>query len=158
MCSVKKINIKHLLISLAISLGVGMLSGLLTMGAMDSFEKIIKPSLTPPGIVFPFVWAVLYILMGISAYIIYESDSPNKKKALTIYAIQLAANFVWPLLFFNAQAYLASFLLILFLWLAIILMISNFYKINKCAAYLQIPYLLWVTFAAYLNFAIFLLN
>lgn len=158
MPSVHKINLKHLAISLAISLGVGILSGISTMGSMENFEKISKPPLTPPGIVFPIVWFILFTLMGISSYIIYESDSPNSKNALTVYGIQLVVNFIWPLLFFNMQAYLFSFIWILLLWILIIIMIVQFYKISKPAALLQIPYLLWVTFATYLNFGVFLLN
>lgn len=158
MPSVHKINLKHLAISLAISLGVGILSGISTMGSMENFEKISKPPLTPPGIVFPIVWFILFTLMGISSYIIYESDSQNSKNALTVYGIQLVVNFIWPLLFFNMQAYLFSFIWILLLWILIIIMIVQFYKISKPAALLQIPYLLWVTFATYLNFGVFLLN
>ncbi|MEE1319895.1 MAG: TspO/MBR family protein [Ruminococcus sp.] len=158
MLSVHKLNLKHLAISLAISLGTGILAGLLTMGSMENFEKIAKPPLTPPSILFPIVWFILFTLMGISSYIIYESDSPYRKNALTIYGIQLVVNFIWPLLFFNLQAYLFSFIWIMLLWVLIIVMIVEFYKVSKPAALLQIPYLLWVTFAAYLNFGVFLLN
>ena len=158
MPSVHRINLKHLATSLAISLGTGILSGILTMGSMESFDQISKPTLTPPGIVFPIVWFILYTLMGISSYIIYESDSPYRKSALTVYAIQLVVNFIWPLLFFNLQAYLFSFIWILLLWILIIGMIVQFYKVSKPAALLQIPYLLWVTFAAYLNLGVYLLN
>ncbi|MEE0913781.1 MAG: TspO/MBR family protein [Ruminococcus sp.] len=158
MLSVHRLNLKHFVTSLAISLGTGILSGILTMGAMESFEKAVKPPLTPPSFLFPIVWFILFALMGISAYIVYESDSPYRKSALTIYIIQLAVNFIWPLLFFNMQAYLFSFIWILLLWVLIIIMIAQFYKVSKPAALLQIPYLLWVTFAAYLNFGVYLLN
>ncbi len=158
MSTVHKINVKHLAISLAISIGTGILSGLLSMGAMENFEKTVKPPLTPPGFLFPIVWFILFTLMGISSYIIYESSAENRNRALTIYGIQLAVNFIWPLLFFNLEAYFISFIWILLLWVLIILMIIEFSKISKAAAWLQVPYLLWVTFAAYLNFGIFLLN
>ena len=158
MSSVHKINYKHLIISLAISLGIGLLSGLFTMMGMENFEKANKPFLTPPDYIFPIVWTILFILMGISAYIIFRSDSLQKSNALIIYGIQLLVNFFWPIFFFNMSAYLFSFIWIILLWLLIILMIKMFYPISKTAAFLQIPYLLWVTFAAYLNFGIFLLN
>ncbi len=158
MLSVHKINLKNLIISLAISLGTGILSGFLSMGGMDSFDQAIKPPLTPPDIVFPIVWTILFTLMGISSYIIWESDSPNRKNALIIYGVQLVVNFIWPILFFNFQAYTISFIWIIILWLLIIAMIVSFYQISKPAALLQIPYLLWVTFAAYLNLGVAILN
>ena len=158
MSSVHKINYKQLIISLAMSLGIGLLSGLFTMMCMESFEKANKPFLTPPDYIFPIVWTILFILMGISAYIIFRSDSLQKNNALIVYGIQLLVNFFWPIFFFNMSAYLFSFIWIILLWLLIILMIKMFYPISKTAALLQIPYLLWVTFAAYLNFGIFILN
>ena len=158
MSAIHKINIKHLAISLAISLGTGILAGLLTMGSMEQFEEISKPPLSPPGIVFPIVWFILYTLMGISSYIIYESQGENRTKALAVYAIQLVVNFIWPILFFNLDAYLLSFIWIMILWVLIIIMLIEFRKISKTAFWLQIPYLIWVTFAAYLNFGVFLLN
>ncbi len=158
MSGVHRINIKHLAVSLAISLGVGALSGLLSMGGMKKFESVAKPPLTPPDVVFPIVWTILFALMGISAYLIYEENPRILSGALTVYAIQLAVNFIWPLFFFNLQMYLVAFLIIIALWLLIIVMIKRFYAVNKTAALLQIPYLLWVTFAAYLNFGVYLLN
>lgn len=158
MSSVHKINLKQLAISLAVSLGTGFLSGIVTMLGMESFKKSNKPPLTPPDFIFPIVWTLLFILMGISAYIIYRSDKQGKSKALIVYGIQLLVNFFWPIFFFNFSAYLFSFIWILLLWLLIILMIKLFYPISKTAALLQIPYLLWITFAAYLNFGVYLMN
>lgn len=158
MSGIHRINFKHLAISLAISLGVGALSGLLTMGGMKKFESVAKPPLTPPDVVFPIVWTILFILMGISAYLVYEENPRIFSGALAVYAIQLAVNFVWPLVFFNLQFFLLAFFIIIALWLLIIVMIKQFYGVNKTAALLQIPYLLWVTFAAYLNFGVYLLN
>ena len=158
MSSVHKINLKQFAISLAVSLGTGFLSGLVTMLGMENFKKANKPPLTPPDFVFPIVWTLLFILMGISAYMIYRSDKQGKTKALIVYGIQLLVNFFWPIFFFNFSAYLFSFIWILLLWLLIILMIKLFYPICKTAALLQIPYLLWVIFAAYLNFGVYLLN
>lgn len=158
MSSVCKINIKKLAKCLGISLGVGALSALFTMFGMDSFEKAVKPPLTPPSFLFPIVWTILFILMGISSYIVCNSDSENRTTALSVYGIQLAVNFFWPIFFFNLEAYLFSFIWIILLWILIIVMIVQFNKVSKVAALLQIPYLLWVTFAAYLNFGIYLLN
>ena len=158
MSSVCKINIKKLAKCLGISLGVGALSALFTMFGMDSFEKAVKPPLTPPSFLFPIVWTILFILMGISSYIVCNSDSENRTTALSVYGIQLAVNFFWPIFFFNLEAYLFSFIWIILLWILIIVMIVQFNEVSKVAALLQIPYLLWVTFAAYLNFGIYLLN
>lgn len=149
---------KPLLISLIISLGVGALAGFLTMANVDLYKNLELPPLSPPAAVFPIVWTVLYLLMGISAYMIYTSNAEGRSTALKIYAAQLIVNFFWSLLFFNSEDYLFSFLWLSLLWILIILMIVSFYRVNKCAAYLQIPYLLWVTFAGYLNLGIYSLN
>lgn len=158
MSGVHKIDIKSLAKCLGISLGVGALSAIFTMFGTDSFEKAVKPPLTPPSFLFPIVWTILFILMGISSYIISRSDSEHSTTALLVYGIQLVVNFFWPVFFFNLQAYFFSFLWIILLWVLIIVMIAKFYKVSKVAAWLQIPYLLWVTFATYLNFGIYLLN
>ena len=149
---------KSLIISLLISLGVGGLSALLTMGSMDIYKYLDKPPLAPPSILFPIVWTILFILMGISSYLIYESDSKNKQKALLIYGIQLLVNFTWPIFFFVLNYRLIALFIIITLLILIIIMIIKFYNINKLAAYLQIPYLLWVAFATYLNFGFYILN
>lgn len=154
-------KIKPYVISVAIALGTGALAALFTRGNMDIYERIQKPPLAPPGILFPIVWTILYTLMGISSAIIYakgREEGIPVHDALKTYALQLAVNFFWSILFFNAEAFFLSFLWIILLWLLIIKMIREFRKIDTVAAYLQVPYLLWVTFAAYLNFAIFLLN
>lgn len=151
-------NLKTLLISILIPVGVGVLSAFLTRNSMDVYEKLIQPPLAPPSWVFPVVWSILFILMGISSYIIYRSDSIYRKSALKIYAIQLAVNFFWTIIFFNLEMYLFAFLWLLLLLVLIILMIFSFSKVSKIAAYLQIPYLLWVSFAGYLNLGIYLLN
>lgn len=137
---------------------VGFLSSLLTFNSMNLFNIINKSLLTPPAYIFPIVWTILYILMGISAAIIYESRSCEKKDALLVYGIQLFVNFFWSLLFFNLQAYLFAFFWLLLLLGLIIVMTIKFYQINETAAYLQISYLLWVAFAGYLNFMVYILN
>ncbi len=137
---------------------VGALAGILTHNSMEAYDALTKPPLTPPGIVFPIVWGVLFLLMGIGAARIYLSDKPGWKQALIIFGAQLAVNFLWSLLFFNLQARGFSFIWLIGLWILIILMIVSFWKIDRPAALLQIPYLLWVTFAGYLNCAIWILN
>lgn len=151
-------NVTALIVSILISVGVGAAAALLSRNSMDVYQNLVQPPLSPPGWLFPVVWTILYILMGISAYLIYVSDSPYKNSALKIYAAQLAVNFLWTIIFFNLEMYLFAFLWLLLLLVLIILMIRSFAKISKTAAYLQLPYLLWVIFAGYLNLGIYLLN
>lgn len=151
-------NVKALIVSILISVGVGAAAALFSGNSMDVYQNLVQPPLSPPGWLFPVVWTILYILMGISAYLIYVSDSPYKNPALKIYAAQLAVNFLWTIIFFNLEMYLFAFLWLLLLLVLIILMIRSFAKISKTAAYLQLPYLLWVIFAGYLNLGIYLLN
>lgn len=152
------IKLKPLVISLIIPLGTGGLAGFFTMNSMEVYKNLNQPNLAPPSFVFPIVWTILYILMGISSYLIYQSDSSTKSKSLILYSIQLIFNFIWPIIFFNGGIYLFSLVWLVILWVLVLLMIISFYKINKTAAYLQIPYLLWLTFAAYLNLSIYILN
>ncbi len=152
---------KPYLIGILIPVAVGGLSALLTAGNMDLYKEINKPPLAPPGLVFPIAWTVLYILMGIGSVLIYRSTakgSAEKNGALLVYGLQLVVNFFWSILFFNVKAYLFSFLWLILLWILILCMIVKFMKIHRPAGLLQIPYLLWVTFAGYLNLAIYLLN
>lgn len=154
-------KIKPYVFSIAIALGVGGLSSLLTKDNMQIYEQINKPALAPPMILFPIVWGILFVLMGISSAIVYEkreTDKEASQEALKVYALQLAVNFFWTIIFFNMQAYLFAFIWLIVLWVLIILMINKFKKISPTAAYLQIPYLLWVTFAGYLTLMIYLLN
>lgn len=154
-------KIKPYVISVVIALAVGVLSALLTKNNMDVYEQINRPTLAPPMIVFPIVWSVLFILMGIGGAIVYTNrhkDFDTASTGLKIYAFQLAVNFFWSIIFFNLQAYLFAFIWLVVLWVLILLMIIQFYKISPIASYLQIPYLLWVTFAGYLTFMIYLLN
>ena len=155
-----KIKWKPLIISVAIPLLVGGISALLTRNSMQTFDEISKPPLSPPGWLFPVVWTILYTLMGIASYLVLTAKVPmgDKKLPLIIYAAQLAVNFFWSIFFFNFELYLFSFIWLVLLWLLIIATIVLFYRISKPAALLLVPYLLWVTFAGYLNFAIYLLN
>ena len=129
------------------------------MNGMESFNMVNKPPLSPPSPLFPIVWSILYVLMGVASYIIATSDKTYRaKSALAVYEIQLAFNFLWSIIFFNLGAYWFAFLWLLILWVLIIITTVLFYKISKTAGFLMIPYLLWVTFAAYLNFAIAIIN
>ena len=154
-----KINYKKLIVCIAIPLIVGGLSALFTMKSMEDFKALNKPPLSPPGWLFPVVWTVLYILMGIASYIVCTSNKPARSKtALTVYGIQLAFNFLWSIIFFSVKAYLFAFIWLVILLALIIINAVLFYRIDKKAGYLLIPYILWVTFAGYLNLAIYLLN
>ena len=153
-----KIKFKPLIISILIALAVGGLSGFISMGSMDTYENLQRPALSPPSWVFPVVWTILFILMGIASYIVYMSNSDIKEKALKVYAIQLAVNFIWPLIFFNGQKYFLGFVWLLFLIVLIVETILLFKEVNKKESILLIPYLLWTIFAGYLNISIYLLN
>ena len=114
--------------------------------------------MSPPDWLFPVVWTFLYIIMGISSYLVYEKDKSEAKQPLAVYAIQLAMNFMWPIFFFLLNAYLFSFIWLIVLWSLAITMTVMFYRVSKLAGLLLIPYILWLTFAAYLNLSVFLLN
>ena len=155
-----KINKKLLVICLVVPLAVGGIAALLTGGGMDAFESLSKPPLSPPGWLFPLVWTILYILMGFASYLVLVSgaDRLDIPYAMLLYAVQLAFNFLWPLFFFGLSAYLFAFVWLLVFWLLIIAAVIFFFRISRVAGYLLIPYILWVTFAGYLNFGIYLLN
>ena len=146
--------------SIAIPLAVGGLASFLSGGGMETFAAVNKPPLSPPGWLFPVVWTILYILMGVSSYLVSVSDGnpQEREKALALYGYQLVVNFLWPIFFFDFQWYLFSFFWLLLLWVLVFLMIRSFAKVSKTAAYLNIPYLLWLTFAGYLNLGIWWLN
>ena len=151
---------KALIICLLIPLAVGGLAAWLTMDSMAQFAALAQPPLSPPGWVFPVVWTILYLLMGWASFLIWKSGAPQtaKRRALGLYGVQLAVNFVWPLLFFRAGLY--GFALI---WLVILLVLVAetmlaFGRIDRRAAWLLAPYLLWLLFAAYLNAGVWLLN
>lgn len=152
-----KIQWKKLILCIALPLAVGGLSAFLTRGGMEIFRSLNKPALSPPGWLFPVVWTVLYILMGIAPYLVLTSGKQNRP-ALTVYAIQLAFNFFWSVFFFNLEAYLFSFIWLAILWALILATMILFFRISEPAGYLLLPYLLWVTFAGYLNLSVYLLN
>lgn len=139
---------------------VGVLSGWLTRDATKFYQTVIRqPPLSPPALVFPIVWTILFTLMGLGAARIYLTPASNaRSRALLLFFLQLTFNFFWSILFFNFQLFGFSLLWLLALWVLILLMILAFRQVDPLAAALQIPYLLWVTFAAYLNLGVWLLN
>ena len=139
---------------------VGALSGWLTReGTQIYAQTIVKPPLSPPGWVFPVVWAILYALMGIGAAKVYQAPaSKTRSMGLNLFITQLVVNFFWSPIFFNLQDFGFSLLWLLLLWRLVLWMILAFRKVKPLAAKLQIPYLLWLTFAAYLNFGVWYLN
>ena len=151
-------NIKAFIISIAVSLGTGLIASLLTFRNFGIYSELIQPPLSPPAWLFPAVWTILYFLMGVSAYMIYMAKNEEKFAALVVYLLQLVFNFLWLLIYFNLGQLLFAFVWLVILWMLILVMIVSFYRINKASGYLQIPYLVWVTFAGYLNLALYLLN
>lgn len=145
---------------IALAEAIGAFSGWLTRKSVKIYNAAVKqPPLSPPSIVFPIVWGILFILMGIGAARIYLSPaSKARSRSLLLFLVQLAFNFFWSIIFFNLQAFGFAFLWLIALWILILLMILSFREVDQPAAWLQIPYLLWVSFAAYLNFGVWLLN
>lgn len=154
-----KLNWKRLLINLAIPLGVGGLSALIS-GGMGDFKTINQPPLSPPGWIFPIVWTVLYLLMGYAAYRVQTSgkDPEQIRKAMRLYGVQLLLNFLWSPVFFGLHWYLVAFFILVALWVMIYLTMLAFSRLDETAGDLLIPYILWVTFAGYLNLGVYLLN
>ncbi len=157
----KKTLFKPYIISVLLALLVGILAALLSGNISDAFNTLVKPPLSPPSVLFPIVWSILYILMGISSARIFTAISANgndKSEALKIYLIQLFVNFLWPIIFFRFGFRFIAFLWIVLLVILIADMIARFYKVSKKAAYLQIPYFVWSIFATYLNIGFYILN
>ncbi len=149
-------KLKTKIIFILISLAVGGLSAFLTRGNMNVFDEIVKPPLTPPAIVFPIAWTILYILMGISAGRVYLEHP--EAGGIKVFAANLIVNFFWSIIFFNMRAFGFSFVWLLLLIAIVSYMIVKFYQVDKVAAYLQLPYFFWLLFAGYLNLFIFLAN
>ena len=156
------VKLRPLLISLLVPTGLGLLVGLILAltGQFADYAELFKPPLSPPGWVFFVAWTLLYSLMGISSFLVLSSDVPvgTRSDALWLYFVQLGINLIWPFLFFSFDMRLAAFLWIIVLIAAVVKMIISFWYISKPASLLQIPYLLWLIFAAYLNGATFILN
>lgn len=147
--------IKRIIYSLLPIVG-GVLVGLIISGYMN-YGDMVKPLLSPPSYIFPIVWTILYILMGVS-YFIATKDKENDKELNQIYILQLLVNFFWPIIFFVLKMYFTAFFWIILLLILVIIMIKELLKNNKISGCLQIPYLIWLLFATYINIGIFLLN
>ena len=154
-----KLQWKKLLACIALPLAVGGAAALLS-GGMDIYDVLEKPPLAPPGWLFPVVWTALYALMGYASYRVLVSDAPatEVRRAWFWYLLQLAANFIWPLLFFRGLLLGPALVCLLALWVLILMTIRSFSRIDALAGDLLLPYILWVTFAGYLNFGFLLLN
>lgn len=146
----KRFSLTELIISIVFAELVGAVSALLAGDFGSLYAEIQRPPLSPPGWVFPVVWAVLYALMGITSYMIYRSDNNRSKSALTVYLIQLAINFSWSIIFFRFRLFTAAAVVAVILTVLVGIMICMFLSIRKKAGYLNIPYLLWMIFASYL--------
>ncbi len=138
----------------------GALAGLLSRAGIERYnETVMKPELAPPAILFPIVWVILYALMGIGvARVSLTGEGEVKAQGIRLFLTQLAVNFLWSIIFFNFQAWGFALLWLLLLWVLIVWMTFTFWEADKLAALLQIPYLLWVIFAGYLNLMVLLLN
>ncbi len=155
-----KIRWKTLIFNLAVPLITGAVSGFLTRSAMQQYGQLNQPPLSPPSAVFPVVWTTLFLLMGISAYLVTmkRSDGLKSYDLPAVYWIQLIVNFIWPLIFFNLSIYGIALAWLILLIILVIYMIFQFHDITPAAGWLQVPYLLWLIFAGYLNAGIWLLN
>lgn len=140
--------IKNILTPLIGGIIVGLISRI-----GNNYSMLIKPFFAPPGYIFPIVWTILYILMGISFYLTNEDDSVKG-----IYYLQLIVNLLWSIIFFNLKLYFIAFLWIILLIVLVVIMIRRMHRVNNISAYLNIPYLLWLILALVLNFSIYLLN
>lgn len=155
-----KIDVKKLIIALAIPLAVGGLSALISGSGMAAYSTYNQPPLSPPGWVFPVVWSILYLLMGYASYRVAVSEAPKeeKREALILYGAQLLLNFLWPVVFFGLEWRLTAFFILVALWVLIYLTMRKFSRIDERAGDLLLPYILWVTFAGYLNLGVYFLN
>jgi len=153
-------KVGKLITSILLPLIIGFLASFFTQSSVNTWYKTIdKPVFNPPDWVFAPVWTLLYILIGIAFYLVWEKNfGLNKKKVLTIYFLQLFLNFLWSLLFFGLKSPILSLIEIIILWILIFMNIKVFYKVTKPAGYLLIPYLIWVSFALILNFSIVIIN
>lgn len=156
----KKVNVTELIIAILIPLAAGALSALFSGNSWEYYSTLARPPAAPPGELFPIVWTILYILMGISSYLIYSSPAPTEEKrsALRAYGIQLALNFLWSILFFRFELIGIAAIELALLIASVIVMLIRFKKISPLSAYLNIPYLLWTLYALYLNIGVFIQN
>jgi translocator protein len=156
----KSKSLIRLVVSLALPLCVGAIGGIITARSVPAWYMfLVKPSFSPPNWIFGPVWTILYILMGISLFLVWSREPSSRKTiAISCFFIQLALNFCWSIIFFYFRLIGLSFVEIIILWVSIATMMVLFYRIMPVAAYINIPYLLWVSFATVLNGALFVLN
>jgi len=155
------VNIFKFIVSITLCFVVAFLGSAFTLPSITTwYAQLNKPFFSPPNWIFGPVWTVLYFLMGVSLYIIWNKNLKNKKKedAIKIFIFQLTLNLLWSLVFFGLHQPLLAFIAIIILWISIFMMIKYFYKISKTSAYLLVPYIIWVTFASILNLAVAVLN
>lgn len=156
---IKKIYVY--VIAILVTLGVGALSGYLTMGAMEEFMKLNQPPLSPPPLVFPIVWSILYVLMAISISMVLTNENASKDTkflALAFYGLNLAFNFLWPVWFFVFGLFWFSVLWLIILTVIVLVLMLISSSVSKVSAYLLLPYVLWLVFALYLNIGVAVLN
>lgn len=157
-----RINIvdwKLFIVCIVACLGLGTISGLLTANSVDVYKTINLPDLAPPSILFPIVWTILYILMGLSLYLVLlKRDSEDIRRPVAIFVSQFILNFIWAPIFFTYAEYLLSFIIIVIMWVLVLAMVISFRRINPVAGYMQIPYLLWLIVAGYLSWNVYVLN
>lgn len=151
---------KTLAVAIAVPLATGALAATLTMGSMKDFSTMNQPPLSPPAWLFPIAWSILYVLMGVASYLVFEARvcEDEKVAAFKPYFLQLAFNFLWSIIFFNLALYEVAFGWLAVMLALIVITTVRFAKIDKRAAYLMIPYILWTVFAGYLNIGIAILN
>ena len=158
-------KIWRIALCILVPLGGGLVISLLTRDTMEKFGTFNQPPLAPPAWLFPVAWTILYILMGIASYLIYTKYRDGKKAekslaktALIVYGIQLVLNFIWTPLFFTAGLYWVAFAVLMLMWIAEIVLLVLAFKTSRAAFWCLLPYLIWTTFAAYLNIGIAILN
>lgn len=158
--STGNVNVFRLVISLIIPLAVGIMSATLSGKGMQDYASMVKPPLSPPAWVFSVAWTILYLMMGFAAYLVCttEGDLHHKTMAMIFYWVQLLMNFMWSIVFFNWKLYLVAFIWLMVMWMLVILCAYWAFKVNRKTALLLAPYILWLTFAAYLNMGTFILN
>ncbi|MGN0661431.1 MAG: TspO/MBR family protein [Oscillospiraceae bacterium] len=153
-----KSTLKSTILWVIITLAVGSASSLFIKGASEIYTSMQRPAFAPPYYVFPIVWSAVYIIIGIAAGLIRSTGSPYRTPALVLYCLQLIVNFFWPIIFFRLRNCEFALVWLILLWIMVFSMLFDFKKINKLAGYLIIPYLLWLTFATYLNYFACALN
>jgi benzodiazapine receptor len=155
------INLKRLAASVALCVLVGIVGSIFTTPSIGGwYAGLTKPAFNPPGFIFGPVWTILYVMMGIALYLVWQKKANKqlKKSAFKIFGIQLALNFLWSIIFFGFHSPGIALIEIILLWLSIFLTIRAFSKVDKISSYILYPYLLWVSFASILNLSIVILN